>query len=260
MLAETSGPARRSGAAFGCLARISVETSGPDRRLRRPQALPRPGCRCDSGAGGTTRRSRRRRDASEGTGLGSRPPRHQHRPELMRISGRSTDDSDADRGGRGSVGGHIGFRSRPGNVLVNNAGPAADSTPRPAGGAGPSHPLPRPTNSARPLSTPCAPAPSSTAQRGGGVPPRPPAPVRPGRAPGTCLRRRGGLHQATPGQESGSSTVDAARRRGRQSWADSSPAAPTRAHSAHGPIAYTAPPMSGPAPVPIVYATPYNPW
>ena len=50
------------------------------------------------------------------------------------------------------------------------------------------------------------------------------------------------------------------RRCGRQSWADSSPAAPTRAHSAHGPIAYTAPPMSGPAPVPIVYATPYNPW
>jgi hypothetical protein len=49
----------------------------------------------------------------------------------------------------------------------------------------------------------------------------------------------------------GRSAVDAARRRGRQSWADSSPAAPTRAHSAHGPIAYTTPPMRGPAPVPI---------
>src|SRR5262249_48372996 len=63
-----------------------------------------------------------------------------------------------------------------------------------------------------------------------------------------------------PGQESGSSAVDTARRRGRQSWAGSSPAAPTRAHSAHGRIAYTAPPMTGPAPVPIVYAAPYNPW
>jgi transposase InsO family protein len=50
--------------------------------------------------------------------------------------------------------------------------------------------------------------------------------------------------------------VAAGRRRGRQSWADSSAAAPIRAHSAHGPIAYRAPPMSGPAPVPIVYAAP----
>ena len=55
-----------------------------------------------------------------------------------------------------------------------------------------------------------------------------------------------------PGQECGSATVGAARRRGRQSWAASSPAAPTMAQSAHGAIAYTAPPMSGPTPVPSV--------
>ena len=63
-----------------------------------------------------------------------------------------------------------------------------------------------------------------------------------------------------PGQESGSATLDAARRRGRASWADSTPSTATRPHSAHGSIEYTAPPMTGPALVPVVYAAPCNPW
>ena len=72
-------------------------------------------------------------------------------------------------------------------------------------------------------------------------------------APGT--RRLHRLRQVRPAR-----SCPALARRGRQSWAARSPAAPTMAHSAQGSIAYTAPPMSGPAPVPSVYATPYNPW